>query len=274
MLGTQDVPTKHQVSIHLVKFICFLSLLLSAPLCSNSVFFSPPYFPVIFFITLEDINQKHLTLFRVHAEAPELRCKRVAECGHILPISQHLTPAFRRLHGACKGSASPGPAAQVGREVERWKPAEMPRGCCRAPLMQKPGNPVTHGGDLRSCSTRRAAFYTCLAPGRARRQRCERRGRKPGSRCTRSRCQRSSPSPLPPLLPVPSRLPAAGEKPLIAPCAGYRELPAHRRRLACYPTSTAAATRGEKSKCPGGAGTPDKALSGVTQPHVPARLQR
>lgn len=74
----------------------------------------------------------------------------------------------------------------------------------------------------------------------------------------------------------PGALPTAcdGEKPLIAPCAGYRELPAHRRRFACYPTSTAAATRGEKSKCPGGAGTPDKALSGVTQPHVPARLQR
>lgn len=53
----QAVPAEHQAPIHLVKFICFLSLLLPAPLCSHSVFFSPPYLPVIFFMTLQDISQ-------------------------------------------------------------------------------------------------------------------------------------------------------------------------------------------------------------------------
>lgn len=63
---------KHQVPIHLVKFICFLSLLLPAPLCSNSIFLSPPYFSVIFFVTLEDIRQKHFaSLQGAHRRCPK-----------------------------------------------------------------------------------------------------------------------------------------------------------------------------------------------------------
>lgn len=121
-----------------------------------------------------------------------------------------------------KGSASPCPAAQVGPEAEGWKPAELPggrRGAPRAPalpLMGEPGTPVTLGGDLRSRSSRRAAFHTCLASARTRKRRCEQRGGKPRSR--------RAPHPLPAARP--RSPPAASPGTLPAACSGGKA--AHR----------------------------------------------
>lgn len=58
-----------------MKFIRLLSLLLPTPLGSNSIFFSPPYFPVIFFMTLEDISQKHFSSLQgAHRDARSRVC--------------------------------------------------------------------------------------------------------------------------------------------------------------------------------------------------------
>lgn len=220
-----------------MKFIRLLSLLLPAPLGSNSIFFSPPYFPVIFFMTLEDISQKHFSSLQgAHRDARSRVCNFLrTSTSNFTALIPGLPETAWSLQRAAHPSALPHGRTRGG-GVDA---GTLPGGCRRAPravalpLMGKAGD-RRRGPALPLCP----AGSTSHLPGPSAADGAEVRA--PGRKAL-----------------LPSRLPAAGEKPLTAPCPGsFPRIAGGSPALPPGRAGTAAASREKKGRCPGAAPCP------------------